>query len=456
MTIQGFDKATFIEVLRENLSPAKPIKSLEHLYGREDQLDQIEQAMAMDGRQVFIFGHRGVGKSSLAHTAAQKFHYPDSQPILLACQEASTFLGIIGSLVNVLSGNFSSDKVTTTTKFGLNIKGLSGEKTVQTQSGQPSEPKNLNDAIALLKFLAPTYSKRPVVVVDEFDLISDRKQRAQFADFVKQLGDQEVPIQFIFCGIGTTLAEFDIAHPSSYRYLQGVEVKQLSYDARWEIIDKSAQALGLEVNEDSRFRIAAISDGFPHYVHLLCEKLFWEAINSSDVVTDLTPDHYINAIRVAVKGIEHHLRKDYEQATNHRAHNYHDVLWAMADHFELCRNTKTIYQSYLRICEVQEKQAVPQNEFVSRLGQLKTPGFAQILQSKRAGLYEYRENIVRGYVRLRAEDAGVPLALEHEQSAAPVLLTARAKSGPIRALPRPSIGRNPLHLLVDRENKKNK
>jgi uncharacterized protein len=52
------------------LSPSNAIQTPELLHGRAKQLEEIRRALYSPGRQIFIYGHRGVGKTSLAQTAA--------------------------------------------------------------------------------------------------------------------------------------------------------------------------------------------------------------------------------------------------------------------------------------------------------------------------------------------------------------------------------------------------
>jgi uncharacterized protein len=52
------------------LSPSRAIETPELLKGRDTQLAEIRKAWYQAGRQVFIHGYRGVGKTSLAMTAA--------------------------------------------------------------------------------------------------------------------------------------------------------------------------------------------------------------------------------------------------------------------------------------------------------------------------------------------------------------------------------------------------
>jgi hypothetical protein len=51
--------------------------------------------------------------------------------------------------------------------------------------------------------------------------------------------------------------------------------------------------------------------------------------------------------------------------------------------------------------------------FNQRMNSLKRVNHAGILKANRQGWYEFNEAVVRGYVRLRAEEHGVALGNEH-------------------------------------------
>ena len=70
MSINGYSKDEFTTQLKEYLSASGPIRSIEHLFGREKEMTLIDEALSAEGRHVFIYGDRGVGKSSLAASAA--------------------------------------------------------------------------------------------------------------------------------------------------------------------------------------------------------------------------------------------------------------------------------------------------------------------------------------------------------------------------------------------------
>jgi uncharacterized protein len=70
MCIAGFDCLSFEKALKQTLSPTTPIRSAEFLRGRDKKLEDIRRAVIQPGRHIFIYGDRGVGKTSLAQTAA--------------------------------------------------------------------------------------------------------------------------------------------------------------------------------------------------------------------------------------------------------------------------------------------------------------------------------------------------------------------------------------------------
>lgn len=414
MTIAGFDRETFEHALTTKLSPTTPIRSPEFLRGREKRLEDIRRSLVQPGRHIFIYGDRGVGKTSLAQTAAYEHQSSDHDPIILACDPSSSFYRMaqdIGSAL--LNSDPLVTKQVTQGKASATVGHLSVEMQNTIEKGRVPTVTSMNEASALVEFLSRQHSKQPVVVIDEFERITNPDERSLFADFIKQLGDRSIPIRLIFCGVGSALDELLGAHHSCYRYLTTVELDRLGYTPRLEIIDGALSAFSLSVDETTKTRIATISDGFPHYVHLLTEKLLWAVFEDPEAVSCTSVKHYTQAVKSASEDIQAHLKALYEKATKKYTNTYEEILWAVADHHEIKRRSTDIFDSYLRICTSKHVDPLTRGQFNQRMSSLKTPGFGPALKGSRQGWYEFQENILRGYVRLRAEEQGVPLDTEH-------------------------------------------
>ncbi|MBU9359087.1 ATP-binding protein [Burkholderia multivorans] len=104
MTIAGFNEATLGERIGEVLSSARPVRSIEKLKGRDNELITIERALYAPGRSVFIYGDRGVGKSSLGATAAYQWQSSDNMPIIVGGSQDETFETIIANIANQALG----------------------------------------------------------------------------------------------------------------------------------------------------------------------------------------------------------------------------------------------------------------------------------------------------------------------------------------------------------------
>ena len=147
------------------------------------------------------------------------------------------------------------------------------------------------------------------------------------------------------------------------------------------------------------------------------------------MVHELTSDFYMDAVRDALSSVESRLRSAYDQATKKDRDSYEEVLWAVADHFELQRNNRRIYdESYMRIMEDVQRKPLDFTTFQSHLTSLRSSRHGAILEMPRRGWVQFSENLIRGYVRLVAESKGVRLALEHEPGPEPKALTAAARS----------------------------
>lgn len=264
----------FGQRLHEVLSPSSPIRSREFLFGRDSDLDRIRRSLMAPGRQVFIYGERGVGKSSLANAAAIQCQSSDAHPIQVSCTSTSTFASVVDDLLRAT--HTEPTGTTTIRREGrLAWRGLQVGGHTETTTPVAGTPININEAATRLNAAFHAYSKQTVAVIDEFDGLPDRVERNKFAELIKAFGDKQSTVKLIFTGVATSLDELLQSHGSAHRQLDAIELGRIDYQSRLDIVKKALQAFSVFADDGVIYRIASISNGFPYYVHLLTEHILW-------------------------------------------------------------------------------------------------------------------------------------------------------------------------------------
>lgn len=154
--------------------------------------------------------------------------------------------------------------------------------------------------------------------------------------------------------------------------------------------------------------------------------MFWAMLDDPAVLSAVKVAHFDEGVRNAVREATPALKLAYDKATQKYSADYEEVLWAVAAKPTLRRQLSDIYDnSYLPMMLGRNKPTLDKLKFNQRLLQLRGDAHGNILIGRGAGWYEFRENVLRGYVRLRAEQQGVDLGVDHH--AAPLLSKVVAK-----------------------------
>jgi Cdc6-like AAA superfamily ATPase len=414
MAIQHLSADEFSEILKTYLTPSGSIKTPERLFGRTKQIVQIQRALSSEGRQVLIHGDRGVGKTSLALTAAYLVNASSSIPIYTVCGGTDTFETLIASIGRRALN--PEDHVETHGSAGGKSAGILGInfglQHKQKPKKQIAAPTTINDALEIVRYIDKISDGTRVVVVDEMERISSRSEREKFAEFIKNLPEISDKVKFVFCGIGSTIEELLGAHPSAGRILENIELPKLHHSDLWSIIDGVAKKLKLSIESEMLVRIGQLSDGFPHYVHLVGETLFWSVFDDEEILKEVKARHFRAGIRGGLERAEGTLRQQYNAATMKTKHtqDYEEALWALADTSSTRRQLSEVYDwSYKRITRKRLRGMLTKEQLNQRLLALRKDSHGSVLVGHGSGWYSFRENILRGYVRLKAENEGVEL-----------------------------------------------
>ncbi|CAM1017814.1 TPA: ATP-binding protein [Proteus mirabilis] len=412
MAIGSLSRSEFVERLYKVVRPSSPIDTPEFLFGRNQQISSITDALMAPGRHSFIYGSRGVGKSSLAHSVAFQLQ-DETNPILLSCSPSSTLESIVSEALKRASSELESKSDwTASVSIGIAGNGFKFERK-STKETKHIEIYDVSSAVFALQHLEKIHSKIPYIVIDEFDRIDSSEEREKFGTLLKQLGDMRCKVKIIFTGIADSFQEILCGHASSARQIHELKLEPLPWDGRARIIERAFEEFNIFVPEDIKFRISGLSDGFPHYVHIICEKILYALYDKENDIKEVDYPLFIQGLDDAVKSVEQSLKVSYNHATEARDAQYAYVLWSVADSADLQRKKADILQSYQDVCEQLKITPLNDTSFSRILSLLKKNEYGEVVvpafPGKRSGWYKFNENMLRGYVRMHAEVRGIQL-----------------------------------------------
>lgn len=416
-------------ILERILTPARPTMTRELLYGRTKELDDIVECLRVSGGTPFVFGNRGVGKTSLARTAAQEISKSDREPIYVACSPSARALTLFRDVAVQLADlalrldkkglfkNVSVEASVSASPLGLSSSLKFAHKVARAETPSIADA---NEAVRIIKGFDKVIpdSKGTVVVIDEVDEL-DPDTRKDLAYFVKQIGDQLIETRFILVGIADNVYQLIGEHSSVPRYLRNVELGPLSPQALMDIVKHAASAVDVSIHNDLLYRIAIIGNGYPHFAHLMGLALLIEAItDNTDSVTDAV---YRDGVERAVRQSLAELRASYDSAVQRGTDAYRNVLWTIADMDQVDLRTDQIAEHHAELAKKHHWAAQSETQIGSLLSKFKQAGYGEILMApgKRYGAtkpnerryryHRFRNNLMRGHVRLRAEAEGIQL-----------------------------------------------
>jgi len=160
MAIKGFNEEEFDSTLYKYLSPSEPVDREELLRGRSRELEKALDTLKTPGKHIFIYGDRGVGKSSLAQTTAYLYQSSDNTPIKVECEEATKFYEVIEYILTEALRN-PSERIEKTHKVRLSTKILSYEYMHKSSSNaRLPTVDNMTDAVSALEDFSLLHSEK--------------------------------------------------------------------------------------------------------------------------------------------------------------------------------------------------------------------------------------------------------------------------------------------------------
>jgi len=254
----------------EAFDSAHPVRRRENLYGRDDKLESLCEAVLLSRQHAIIHGARGSGKTSLSQVFGDYADQRGAIVLYTACEAQASFGDLIRAYIPFLPDSCVS---------------------LQDKAAFCAERNNLPKDVGpraivdFLSCLAPDC--QIILILDEFDRVNDPEVNDQVATLMKLLSDARSPIQLLLVGIARTVDEIIVAHPSLRRHMVPIPIGRISPQDTVALIEKGAARAGVRFSDDSKAEITAVSCGSPYHAQLFCYVAALEAVRRKCDVIDL-------------------------------------------------------------------------------------------------------------------------------------------------------------------------
>jgi AAA domain len=274
-----------ISLLGTIFTPGAPIDRPDLFSGRRELLKTIRETFSTTGQNLVIYGHRGLGKTSLVLVA---FHQQSLKRH--TCSKDSTFRSIFLDILTELKAQCST--VERSAKEGdaieLGVKEVARLSTKDERSEKESVvAKQTLDPNFVAKKLGHFQQELKAIIIDEFQEVRDSEDQRAVIDTAKILSDQGVRIPIVIIGHAASDSElFAVPAYHEYvgRYFNAIEVKEMPDSELADIIARREKMFGARFTPHAREAIIRIAAGYPTVVHRLALDASIERANAHRVV----------------------------------------------------------------------------------------------------------------------------------------------------------------------------
>ena len=242
-------------------TPATPIHDADLFSGRRRLFVRIADAINQIGMHCILFGERGVGKTSLINILAEVIEpavYSEMTVARINCDTNDDYARLMRKLMQEI--------ITIRETPGIGFGNLASptQSKVPASDMLPDKPAP-NDVLILLQSLPANW----LLIVDEFDRLTDTIAIRLMSDTIKVLSDRAVSATFLLVGVATNVDSLLREHRSIERCLAQILMPRMAPEELGEIVSKGLAQVDMEMSESDQWYIPAVSQGYPHYTHLL-------------------------------------------------------------------------------------------------------------------------------------------------------------------------------------------
>ncbi len=301
-------------------TPGPPIAETELFAGRQATIQRLQDIAREKARNAIIYGERGVGKTSLASIFHKGLNLTDPQT-------GTALRSVIEIHVNSDTAD-SFDSLWR--KVFRRIKRKGTDRTADLDYPGQIEPDHV-----FLELQNFDQNQMPVIIIDEYDRVTDNDCRVLMTDTIKALTLSRTNPTIVLVGVAEDIIDLVHDHASiSPRNLIQVPMKRMSPPEIKEIIVSRLKRLKMTISDDALWRIAYFSAGLPYYAHSLGKYSALRAIEKQKKA--ISEELVLVAIDDSMEDVDYSIVEAYTKAT------------------EFIYNKKNLFKEVLAACALAE------------------------------------------------------------------------------------------------------
>lgn len=245
--------------LDKSFTPRRPISLPDLLAGRLNLLYRLLDDIATPSQHVLLYGNRGVGKTSIARVLgvlSQEVDEPKGRRSIIVSCDSNDSYGSIWRKV-------FQEVLLAERQLGFEQH---HERSIVGRWNPDDTIVTPNDVRLLIEALP----NPATIIIDEFDRIQTEGEASRLmTDTIKLFSDSGTPCSIVLVGVGQSIEHLISAHESVSRNVDYVPVDPLEPSELAQIIQKGLHNANMTFDDGLDSRIAQLSQGYPHYTHLL-------------------------------------------------------------------------------------------------------------------------------------------------------------------------------------------